>query len=55
LSEQEDLPDPDLEWMIEWWAREYGAGVYRRDRRCGGLEQVEGVLARAVFGRGAAA
>jgi hypothetical protein len=55
LSEQEDLPDPDLEWMIERWAREYGAGVYRRDRRCGGLEQVEGVLARAVFGRDAAA
>jgi hypothetical protein len=55
LSEQEDLPEHLLEWMIERWARESGAGVYSRERRRGGLEQVEGILARAVFGRDAAA
>jgi hypothetical protein len=54
LSEQ-DLPEHDLERMIERWAHEHGAGVYSRDRRRGGLEKVEGILARAVFGRDTAA
>jgi hypothetical protein len=54
LSER-GLPEHDPERMIERWAREHGAGVYSRDRRRGGLEQVEGILTRAVFGRDAAA
>lgn len=54
LSER-DLPGHDPERMIERWAREHGAGVYSRDRRRGGLEQVEGIVARALFGRDAAA
>jgi hypothetical protein len=54
LSER-DLPEHDPERMIERWAREHGAGVYNRYRRRGGLEQVEGIVARAVFGRDAAA
>lgn len=52
---ERDLPGHDPEQMIERWAREHGAGVYSRDRRRGSLEQVEGILARAVFGRDAAA
>jgi hypothetical protein len=54
LSER-GLPEHDPERMIERWAREHGAGVYGRDRRHGGLEQVEDILTRAVFGRDAAA
>ncbi len=54
LSER-DLPGHDPERMIERWAREHGAGVYSRDRRRGGLEQVEGIVARALFGRDVAA
>jgi hypothetical protein len=54
MSER-DLPGHDPEQMIERWAREHGRGVYSRDRRRGSLEQVEGILARAVFGRDAAA
>ncbi len=54
LSER-DLPGHDPERMIERWAREHGAGVYSRDRRRGGLEQVEGIVTRALFGRDVAA
>jgi hypothetical protein len=54
LSER-DLPEHDPERMIERWAREHDAGVYGRNRRRSGLEQVEGILARAVFGCDAAA
>ena len=54
MSEQ-DLPEHDPERMIERWAREHGAGIYSRDRRRSGLEQVEGILVRAVFGRDTAA
>ncbi len=50
-----DLPGHDPERMIERWAREQGAGVYNRGRRRGGLEQVEGIVARAVSGCDAAA
>lgn len=54
LSKRE-LPEHDPERMLERWAREHGAGVYSRERRRGGLEQVEGIVARAMFGRDAAA
>ena len=54
LSER-DLPGHDPERVIERWAREQGCGVYSRDRRRGGLEQVEVILARALFERDAAA
>jgi predicted nuclease of restriction endonuclease-like RecB superfamily len=54
LSER-DLPEHDPERMIERWALEHGAGVYSRDRRRGGLEQVEGIVTRALFGRDTAA
>ena len=52
---QAHLPGHDPERMIERWAREHGAGVYNHHRRRGGLEQVGGIAARALFGRGAAA
>jgi hypothetical protein len=55
LSER-DLPGhEDAERMIERWAREHGAGIYARSRRSGGLEHLEGVLVRAIFGRKTAA
>ena len=54
LSER-DLPGHDPERAIEGWAREHGAGVYGEDRRRGGLEHVEGIVARTVSGRDAAA
>jgi hypothetical protein len=54
LSEQ-DLPEHDSERMIERWARDHGAGIYSRDCRRGGFEQVEDILARAVSGRDTAA
>lgn len=50
-----DLSEHDPERMIERWARQHGAGVYSRDRRRGDLEQVEGIVTRALFGRDAAA
>ncbi len=49
------LPGNDPERMIERWAREHGAGVYRPDRQRDGLEQVEGIVSRALFGRDTAA
>jgi hypothetical protein len=54
LSET-DLPRCAREEMIEHWAREHGAGLYSQARRSGDLEQVEGILARALFGYHAAA
>jgi hypothetical protein len=54
LSER-GLPEHGPERKIERWAREHGAGVYGRNRRHGGLEQVEDILTRAMFGRDAAA
>lgn len=54
LSER-NLSGYDPEQMIERWAREHGAGVYGQNRRRGNLEQVEGLVARAIFGRHAAA
>ena len=54
LSER-DLPEYDPERMIERWAREQGAGVHAQNNRTGGLEHLEEVLVRAVFGREPAA
>ncbi len=54
LSER-DLAGRDPERMIERWAREQRAGVYSRDQRTGGLEHLEEVLVRAIFGRETAA
>ena len=51
LSER-NLPGHAPERMIEGWARERGAGVYSENgRRGGGLEHVEGIVARTVLGR----
>ena len=51
-----DIPGyDDPERMIESWAREHGAGVYRKDRPRDDLEGVEKIVARAVFKREAAA
>jgi hypothetical protein len=41
--------------MIERWARRRGAGVYGEHRRHGNVEHVEGIVARALFGRDRAA
>ena len=54
LSER-DLPGHDSERMIERWAREQGAGVYSRNHHTGGLEHLEDVLVRTIFGREPAA
>ena len=54
LSER-DLPEYDPERMIERWAREQGAGVYAQNHRTGGLEHLEEVLVRTIFGREPAA
>ena len=54
LSER-DLPEYDPERMIERWAREQGAGVYAPNPRTGGLEHLEEVLVRTIFGREPAA
>jgi hypothetical protein len=54
LSER-DLPAHDPEQMIERWARRRGAGVYGEHRRHGNVEHVEGIVARALFGRDRAA
>jgi hypothetical protein len=48
LAEQGVARD-DLEWGIERWAREHGAGVYGQNRRCGDLERLEGIMGRIVF------
>jgi hypothetical protein len=50
LSER-DLPEHDPERMIERWAREQGAGVYDQNHSTGGLERLEEVLVRSIFGR----
>ena len=52
---ERDLPGHDPERMIEDWAREYGAGVYRENRRRGSLEPGEGMIARTVLGQDPAA
>jgi hypothetical protein len=44
-----------LEWRIERWAREHGAGVYGQNLRRGDLEPLEGIVGRIAFGRDAAA
>jgi hypothetical protein len=54
LAEQ-DVAGDDLEWRIERWAREHGAGVYGQNRQRGDLECLEGIVGRIVFGRDAAA
>jgi hypothetical protein len=54
LSER-DLPEHDPERMIERWAREQGAGVYDQNHSTGGLERLEEVLVRSIFGREPAA
>ena len=54
ISER-DLPEQDPEGMIEQWAREQGAGVYDQSRHTGGLEHLEEVLVRSIFGREPAA
>ncbi len=54
LSER-DQPEYDPERMIEHWAREQGAGVYARDHRTGGLEHLERIPVRTIFGREPAA
>ena len=55
LSER-NLPGHAPEQMIEGWACERGAGVYGENgRRGGGLEHVEGIVARSVLGRYAVA
>ena len=55
MSER-NLPGHAPERMIEDWARERGAGVYGENgRRGGGLEHVEGIVARSVLGRDAVA
>jgi hypothetical protein len=41
---------PQLRHLPGRGAREHGAGVHGRNRRRGGLEQVEGIVARALFG-----
>jgi hypothetical protein len=53
---ERNLPGHDPERMSEGWARERDAGVYGENgRRGGGLEHVEGIVARIVLGRYAAA
>ena len=54
LSER-DLPEYDPERMIERWAREQGAGIYAQNHCTGGLEHLEEVLIRTIFGREPAA
>jgi hypothetical protein len=55
-SSERNLPGHAPEQMIEGWAREHGAGVYGENgRRGGGLEHVEGIVARSVLGRYAVA
>ncbi len=49
LSER-DLPEHDPERMIERWAREQDAGVYDQNHSTGGLERLEEVLVRSIFG-----
>jgi hypothetical protein len=52
---ERNLSEHNLEWMIEGWARERGAGVYGENRRCADLEHVQGLVVRTVLGRDAAA
>ena len=52
---ERDLPKHDPEQMIERWAREHAAGVYSQNHRHSSLEQVEGIVVRALFRRHAAA
>ena len=50
-----DLPGHDPERMIEFWAYEHEAGIYSRNRRCGGVEHTEEIVVRSILGRDAAA
>ena len=52
---ERNLSEHDLERMIERWAREQGAGVYDQNHSTGGLEHLEEVLVRSIFGREPAA
>jgi len=54
LSER-DLSEHDPEWMIEGWASEQGAGIYAQNHPTGGLEHLEEILVRTIFGREPAA
>jgi hypothetical protein len=51
---ERDLPEHDPERMIEGWAREHGAGVYGKRPRRSNLENIEGIVIRAILGREAA-
>lgn len=52
---ERDLPEHDPERMIESWACEHGAGVYGKRQRRSNLENIEGIVIRAILGREAAA